>query len=85
MEPFILDAVIEGVPSPRTGNVQAIWPKRLADQWKPVEVPVAKSAKDPEPEEPRSDVRRVWRLRDPESDLDVTVIWALAARRYERY
>lgn len=74
MDPFVLDAVIEGVPSPRSGKVDAVWPRSLADLWKPVEVSLTRPSEE-ESEARGPDVRRVWRIRDPESDLDVTVIW----------
>lgn len=75
---FVLDAVVEGVPSPRSAEAGAIWPRALVEAWSPVELPRVtsgdESGKAPSDEE--SDPRRAWQVRDPEGDLEFTIIWA---------
>lgn len=66
---FVLDAVVEGVPSPRTAEAGAVWPRALVEAWSPTELPRAK-------EEDETDPRRAWEVRDPEGDLKFTIIWA---------
>ncbi|MBI3726681.1 DUF2314 domain-containing protein [bacterium] len=70
MDSFVLDVVIEGVPSPASAGEEAVWPEPIKKAWKPIELSRAAGAE--------ADSRRAWRIRDPESDLDFTVIWAPA-------
>src|SRR5438132_1233407 len=65
---FVLDAVLEGVPSPRSAEAGAIWPRALVELWSPVELQ--------RPVDGHDEARRAWRVRDPEGDLEITVIWA---------
>jgi uncharacterized protein YegJ (DUF2314 family) len=76
---FVLDVVIEGVPSPRSAEAGAVWPRALVEQWSPIELPRASTARaagieaDPGAD---ADPRRAWQVKDPESDLELTIIWA---------
>lgn len=46
-----------------------MWPRQLVEAWSPVELPRAT-------EEDESDPRRAWTVKDPEGDLELTIIWA---------
>jgi hypothetical protein len=69
-----LDAVIEGVAAPSSdASVEAaIWPESLRAHWSPRELPGR-----------ADDDRRAWQVRDPQGDLDITVIWTPAAPQAE--
>jgi hypothetical protein len=66
---FVLDAVVEGVPSPRSAEAGSVWPRVLVEAWSPTELPRAR-------EEDETDPRRAWHVKDPQGDLELTIIWA---------
>ncbi len=69
-EGFILDLVIEGVPAPTAGDPESVFPKALREAWRAVELEV--------PLDDGLDTRRAWRAHDPESDLELTIVWTTA-------
>src|SRR5581483_9058859 len=54
---------------PRSAEAGAVWPRQLVEAWSPKELPRAT-------EEDETDPRRAWQIKDPEGDLEITIIWA---------